>query len=88
MNSLRSNLLSHQLSLNTAFQMVQLYAQVNLPAPEEPDLRPQISRLISPVEKLPGARGNNNGHKDDGKPSSEDVQADPITLSFLRKAAI
>ena len=86
-NNLRSNLLSHQQSLNTAFHMVQLYFQLNLPTSEQPDLRPQIARLIRLVEKLPQARDKNPSYHGREDLEDEELRADPKNVAQLRRAA-
>ena len=52
-DNLRSVLRTHQLSLNTALVMVQLYAQAHLPHQKQPDLRQNITLLKSMAEELP-----------------------------------
>ena len=87
-NGLRSTLRTHQLSLNTALVMVQLYAQARLPSQIQPDLRPNILRLRSMADDLPdpGALTTSDTGDDQNGPNNI-AQLKKVTMAVLSNAS-
>ncbi|KAL8745477.1 MAG: hypothetical protein Q9190_002387 [Brigantiaea leucoxantha] len=83
--NLRSQLQTHQISLNTALVMVQLYHQTRLSHDGRTDLRPEIYRLTRLVERLP-TREDLVGLEHD-LPPNHIYQVQQLAQDVVRKAS-
>ena len=75
----RSSLHTHQLSLNTALLMIQLYAQAQSPRERQTNLWPDITRLKRMADSLPSSNTSIKG--------STRISENSDTILKLRKAA-